>query len=234
MAVETRLLKANQLRNLGAKVAFNFEDLRTQCDEYLATVRAQADQILTQAQRDAQQLREQAQAAGVAAGRQAGLQHSDEQITARARELADRLFAERTRQSLPALEAVIRNLQSERERWLATWEAAAIQLAVGIAERILRQQLAQQPALALPSMREALQLAAGQPHLKVHLHPHDLELLQQSGLSLSQRLGALGQAELIPDEGLSRGGCYLETEHGVIDARLETQLERITAELTAA
>lgn len=232
MPAESRLLKANVLRNLGAKVAFNYEDLKQQCDEYLAQVRQQADQVLTQAHAEAQQLRNQAQEAGTAAGRQTGMRQAEDQITLRAREIANQMLAERLYQALPALEAAVTGLQVERDRWLAVWEQSAVGLAIAIAEKILRAELKQRPELASTMISEALQLAAGQPHVQVSMHPTDIELIQQSGVDITQRLAALGQGELIPDDRISRGGCHIETQHGVIDARLETQLDRISRELT--
>ena len=110
------------------------------------------------------------------------------------------------------------------------WEAAAVELCAAIAEKILRHELSRAPELALAIIHEALQLAAGQPHVKLRLHPADLELLQQmrrGGWAL--RLAAWARASWFPTRRFRGAGCLIETRHGVIDARLETQLERITS-----
>jgi flagellar assembly protein FliH len=132
---------------------------------------------------------------------------------------------------LPAFHAAALALELERDRWLATWETSAIKLSAAIAGKILRQELAQRPELALAIIREALQLAMGQPDVKLHLHPLDLEQLHDCGKEVVSRLRAVGEATLVADENVSRGGCLIETHHGVIDARIETQIERITSEL---
>jgi flagellar biosynthesis/type III secretory pathway protein FliH len=36
----------------------------------------------------------------------------------------------------------------------------------------------------------------------------------------------------VPDAGVSLGGCIVESQHGRIDQRIETQLARIEEELT--
>jgi flagellar assembly protein FliH len=41
----------------------------------------------------------------------------------------------------------------------------------------------------------------------------------------------VGETTFTPDERISRGGCVVETRHGAIDARIETQLARIAHEL---
>ena len=233
MPPESRLLKANLMRNLGSKVAFNYEDLRQQCDDHIARVRLQVEELLTRAHADAQEIRQQALDAATTDGRQSGLREAHEQIESRARELASQLLAEKLRHVLPALESAISGLQIERDRWLSSWEKSAVGLAVAIAEKILRQELETRPEVAIPIIAEALQLAAGQPHVQVSMHPRDIELIQQAGLEMAQRLNTLGEGELVADERISRGGCLIDTRHGVIDARLETQLERIAAELVA-
>lgn len=233
MPPESRLLKANVMRNLGAKVAFNYEDLRQQCDDYVARVRIQAEELLTRAHTEAEQIRQQALEAATSDGRQSGLRQAHDQIEARARELGGQMLAEKLRHVLPALDAAVSGLQVERDRWLASWEGSAVNLAVAIAEKILRSELESHPELAVPIISEALQLAAGQPHVQVTMHPQDIELIQQAGIELAQKLNTLGEGKLVADERISRGGCLIDTRHGVIDARLETQLDRIAAELVS-
>src|SRR6266853_4518977 len=222
----SRLIKARSARSLGGSATFNFDDLRRQCDEHIESARSQARQLVAEAQAAADEVRRNAHAEGLAAGQREGLAGAHELVETRAAEIAARLTHARLQTVLPAFQAAAAALEVERDRWLATWEAAAVKLSATIAEKILRHELSRQPELALPIVREALQLAAGQPHIKLHLHPHDLEQLKESGHEALGRLSTVGEATLVPDESITRGGCLIETRHGVIDARLETQLSR--------
>ena len=58
---QTRLLKANDLRGLGSKVAFNFEDLVQRGDAYVESVRKQVGEMLQQAESDVETIRREAQ-----------------------------------------------------------------------------------------------------------------------------------------------------------------------------
>ena len=227
----TRLIKATSARSLGGSATFNFDDLRRQCDEHVESARSQGRQLLAQARAEADEVRRQAHAEGLAAGQRQGLADAQGLVETRAAQIAARLTQEQLQTVLPAFQAAAAGLQIERDRWLAIWEAAAVKLSAAIAEKILRHELSRQPELAVAVVREALQLAAGQPHIKLHLNPHDLAQLKECGHEALGRLAALGEATLVPDENISRGGCLIETQHGVIDARLETQLARITSEL---
>ncbi len=227
----SRLIKARSARHIGAAATFNFDDLRRQCDEYIASASRQGEQLLSEAAAAASEVRRQAHAEGFAAGQREGLASSGQIVETQAAEMAARQTQEQLRTLLPAFHAAVQALQIERDRWLSTWETAAVRLAAVMAEKILRHELSRRPELAVAIVREALELAAGQPHVKLHLHPRDLDQLQEIGQEIVGRLAASGEATLIPDESLSRGGCLIETRHGVIDARLETQLARITHEL---
>jgi flagellar assembly protein FliH len=55
--------------------------------------------------------------------------------------------------------------------------------------------------------------------------------MRASSREIVDRLATLGESTLVPDDSISRGGCLIETRHGVIDARIESQLEQIAAEL---
>jgi flagellar assembly protein FliH len=230
----SRLIKARTARNLGGAATFNFDDLRRQCDEYVELARRQGEERLAAAKAEAEEIRRQAHAEGVAAGQREGLASARHLVEARAAEIASQLTQERLKTVLPAFQAAARALEIERDRWLAAWETAAVRLSAAIAEKILRRELDRRPELALPMIREALQLAGGQPQIRLHVHPRDLEQLQLAGEEALRSLAPAGDATLIADESLAPGGCAIETRHGMIDARLETQLARITRELLEA
>lgn len=227
----SRVIKARTARNIGSATAFNFDDLRRQCDDYVAEARQRAEQLVNQAAQEAEAVRRAAHAEGLAAGQQAGLAAAHELVESRAGEIATRLTQDRLRTVLPAFQAAAEALQIERDRWLAAWEGAAVKLGAAIAQKLLRHELARRPEVSVSLIQEALQLAAGQPQIQVRLNPCDLEQLQSCGDEALGRLAGVGEARFAPDESITPGGCVVETRHGVIDARLETQLDRITAEL---
>ena len=81
-------------------------------------------------------------------------------------------------------------------------------------------------------VREALELAAGSPHVKIALNPDDFDALDTQIQSLIKEIAQVAETEIIPDRTVSAGGCRVETRQGLIDQQVETQLNRIIAELT--
>jgi len=227
----SRVIKARTARNLGSATAFNFDDMRRQCDAFVEDARQRGQQMLAQAAQEAESVRQAAHAEGVAAGQREGLAAAQDLIDSRAGEIAARLTQDRLRTVLPAFQAAAEVLKIERDRWVTAWEGAAVKLGAAIAQKLLRHELARRPEVSVALIHEALQLAAGQPQIQVRMNPCDLEQLQSCGDEALGRLAGVGEARFSPDDSITPGGCVVETRHGVIDARLETQLERITAEL---
>jgi flagellar assembly protein FliH len=228
---QTRLLKANDVRGLGSKVVFNFDDLRQRGDAYMDSVRNQITEMLANAESEVAELRKSAHQRGYEEGRREGLQNASDSIEQRARQIAEKTAADGLATALPALKSVAESLAVERDRWVADWEAIAVRLAAAIAERLLGSELRLKPELAREMIREALQLAVGAPRIRVHLHTDDASLLGTQAADVVRALAACGEAEVVADNSLTRGGCLIETQHGQIDARIETVMDRIVAEL---
>jgi flagellar assembly protein FliH len=229
---QTRLLKANDVRGLGSKVVFNFADLRQQGDAYIEATRKQATEMLEQAAHEVATVRLTAHETGLQLGREEGLREAGDFIEQRAREMAEQKTREHIATTIPAMKAAGAALAIERDRWLSQWEATAVRLAAAIAEKLMRRRLERQPAIAAEMIRAALQLAAGTPRITLRVHPLDASLLAGQGTEITQALASCGDAAVVADENVTRGGCVIETQHGTIDARVEALLERIVAELT--
>jgi len=231
-ATETnRLLKAHDARSLDAKVAFNYEDLRDRCDKYIEEIRLQARQILTDAQSDAERIRREAEEQGLQEGFQAG--HAEglkDQMTA-IDNAATEKSTEQLQTTLPALQTATAALNDERNRWLATWQNMAIQLSVAIAEKLLHSELEKRPELVKNAVVEALELAVGNPRIQLHLNPQDVERLGSWSHEIIATMSPAGLTEIVADPQITPGGCVVETEHGTIDAQVETKLARIAQEL---
>lgn len=214
------VIKANDSERASQAATFNFDDMNRQGERYVAEVHARARQVVAQAEAEAAAVRRRAEEEGRAA--------AEKQFAAR----VEARVAERMKALTPALQDLVAQLAQAREAWLAHWEQAAVKLAAGIAERIIRRELARHPEISQDWLREALQLAGGSPELRIALHPGDLAALGPQAESLARELARVGQAQVLADPQVSPGGCRIDTQFGAIDQRLETQLARIIEELS--
>jgi flagellar assembly protein FliH len=197
-------------------VAFNFSDIADEANKRLDVFRAEATQILNAARREAEGIRKQAELDG----RRAAEETIVHELSARMDTL------------VPALRRAIDDVHDAKQAWLRHWEKSAVHVAAAIAERLIRRELPRSPEITLTLVREALELAAGDDHLRLHLNPADHETLGPQVGRLIEELSRLGTAEVVADPTVTRGGCRVETRFGVIDQQFESQLARIEEELT--
>ncbi len=208
---------------LGARhalpIAFNFEDVAQHANQYVDEVQAKAATIIADAEVQAAAVTRRAEENG----RQAAMRAVEQVL--------DQKVGQRMETLLPALQRVITELTDAKQAWLRHWEQSAVRLATKIAERVIRREIKQTPQISVDLVREALEMAGGTPHLKIALHPADFETLGGQVERLTQEIARTAQAEIVADETVTSGGCRLESQHGVIDQQIETQLKRIAAEL---
>jgi flagellar assembly protein FliH len=199
--------------------AFNFDDLALQAEAYLRGIRVQAEQIVAKAAQDAVALRKAAELEGRRAGEQA------------IERLVDQKISKELETVLPALRTAVDDIARSKHGWLASWEQQAIRLSAAIAARICRRELSRQPEITLELVREALELAGTSARLRIYLHPNDQSALGRQLEQIVTEFSRLATAQIVADAQISRGGCRVETDYGVIDQQFEAQLKRIEEEL---
>ncbi len=106
-------------------------------------------------------------------------------------------------------------------------EAELRVLAVRIAEKILGRELTLHPAAVVDVAAEAMRHAGEPRELVVRCATEDLEALERGKPRLVERCRAAQAVRFVADDRVARGGCIIETELGVVDARLSTQLDAI-------
>lgn len=200
-------------------VAFNFDDMSDKAKAYLDTVRQDAGKIVTTAKGQADQVRSQAEQKG----QQAAVQAAEQTVQTK--------VAEQMQSVLPAMQQAIEAIIHAKQAWLRQWEKSAVTVAAAIAERIVRRELSQTPQITVELVREALELAAGNDSVKVHLNPCDFDALGNEVKQLADRLSKLAPSDIISDPQVEQGGCVVKTEFGEIDQQIKSQLKRIEQEL---
>lgn len=120
-----------------------------------------------------------------------------------------------------SLSAGMNGLQQDMARTLAI-------CATHLARQIVRTELATEPARIAMVAHEALDtLLLSARHITLRVHPDDHALVAQGAAEV---LAARG-ARLLSDASMTRGGCLVESDIGVIDASIETRWRRAAASL---
>ncbi|TWT86521.1 Yop proteins translocation protein L [Pseudobythopirellula maris] len=201
-------------------VAYDLRSVERYGEEYVESIRREAARIVQQANSEAGAIRTKAEKEGREAAKAALSKMLDDKLASQMLTLK------------PALEQAVEELTRARGEWLTRWEGEAIELAIKIAERLVRRELGKRPEITVGWVREALELASGSSSVTVRLNPEDHEHLRDEVENVARSISTVAPAELVADPAITPGGCRVDTRHGSIDAQLESQLARLLEEMT--
>jgi flagellar assembly protein FliH len=123
--------------------------------------------------------------------------------------------------------ATMRNLvdmaRVERHKLMESAEPELVRLAVGIAERVLHQQIALDRGVVVEMAKVAIARLVDKESVTVRVNPGDLERMKEHRDELLDS-GELKNFRIIEDQRVDRGGVVVETDGGTIDARVSTQV----------
>jgi type III secretion protein L len=120
--------------------------------------------------------------------------------------------------------SAISEVNAARDKYMADSELELIRLAVRIAQKIIGAELRLNPEAIVSLAREGMQSLGPERSLTLRVAPDSLELMRDRIHSLRETAGPRRSIEVVPDRTVGPGGCIVESEYGVIDARLETQI----------
>ena len=103
------------------------------------------------------------------------------------------------------------------------YERELLELALGVARKVVQQELAERPELWLGMIRAAVPRAVNRIVLRVP--PPLMAFLRGSLAALRASLADVKDLELVEDPSLPAGGCVIESRFGEVDIGVETQLD---------
>jgi len=120
-------------------------------------------------------------------------------------------------------EAVAEVVQS-RDANLVASEEQILRLAVRVAEKILGDELREDPQRAANAVAEALKSARQANNITIRVHPDASDGVEQRLDDLRAGAAPGAMFTVKGDESIALGGCVIQTEFGTVDAQLESQL----------
>lgn len=130
-----------------------------------------------------------------------------------------------------ALRAVSRMQATATSTRVAHLAAPALAgIAVDIARALVGEAVSRDPAVIATAVSEALARFTRARRALVRVHPEDVAAARAALERWASRVGAEA-AEVAADATVSRGGVWVETDRGRLDATLETRLAALQAAL---
>ncbi len=198
---------------------FHLKSFEDEAEFILDKARGKGKEILIRTLQECQRLKESARVNGRAAGREEGVKQAEDtervRITGETAPLAD------------LLKKITTRIEEKQNNLFEAAERQVVELAVAIAEKIVKGEVASGRAVATENVRRAVELAVNRGTLEIRLHPKDHSLVEKYLPTLTSDFTDIDSVELRDDPSVERGGCVVHTRMGKIDAELKTQLEEI-------
>src|SRR5881296_2249186 len=114
------------------------------------------------------------------------------------------------------------------------YQRELLELALGVARKVVQQELAERPEIWLGMIRAAVKRAVDRERIVLRVPPPLMAFLRGSLAELRASLEDVKDLELVEDPSLPAGGCVIESRFGEVDIGVETQLERCERALVRA
>jgi len=106
---------------------------------------------------------------------------------------------------------IVKVLQKHYIEELKKFEDSLASLAVVVAEHILEREVDNDSSIVIEQTKKAIRSLDDDIIFKIHLNPHDVEVLKEVKSELLPDSSALSQVEITADNSVERGGCTTGT-----------------------
>lgn len=189
-------------------------------------VEREAEMLINEAKQQAEAIREQARQNGWEDGYRGGHAQAE-------KEMWETLGAF-THEMRGQVEKFLQTLQQEEENYFAGLEDQMLDLTLQIARKVVKDEVKQNPEVVRNVIRDALRRVHGFGMVRIKVHPHDLSAARAARTTFLNIVEGIQGIEITEDRRVEQGSCVIETEHGMIDARLSVQMEEVERVLRIA
>ena len=125
------------------------------------------------------------------------------------------------------IENVLRSMDSLRQEILANYEREIVELVFAITKKVIHRDIRSDDAAIEGTVLSALKLAAEKSKATLRVNPEDFDYVEELRPEFFTAVKELKALTVTSDPSITRGGCLLESPYGDVDARVETQLDKI-------
>lgn len=197
---EARLQATRVVQDAEQKAASVVHEAQAQAARAILEIESKREEVL-------EQLRQQ----GYAEGYQEGRSQADEE------------GAKIVQDAMDALNRLAGLVSAEAKKN----EEKLLKLALGIAEKILMDEVELRPEVVVKTLNEAINKVSDLEEVTIKVHPDDMPEVQKHEDAFRDRLKSVRKVEFVASPKIQKGGVYIETTSGFVDAQIKTQLSVI-------
>lgn len=119
----------------------------------------------------------------------------------------------------------------KRDVLIKDLEAQIVDIIVLIARKIVKKITKDNEKIIYDNVMYSLRLLKGRTQISVYVNSEDLPILTKYKEEFISSIETIENFKILEDSSVERGGCYISTEFGEIDARISTQLMEIEEQI---
>lgn len=185
--------------------------------EELERLQEEASQVMAHAEAEALAMKEQAYEEARRRGYQEGYSQGMTEFEAKKRQCDDKIAA----------------VKEEYQKKIDELEPQMVETLSAIYEHVFRVDLRKHENLVHHLLIDALLQMDSARNIMIHVSREDYDFLQEHKAAILEETGMVGNAvEFVSDATLAKAQCMIETDHGIYDCSLDTELEELKRRLS--
>ncbi len=155
-------------------------------------------------------------------------QEESENIKKSAFEEGYRLGLEKAQSDIEHLQAELSNFMNARKDVFEYIAPDILEISVDIAKTIIKKELESDPQVLINTIVDVLRtVSKNEPKIVIRVRPQSVQFIKDTIPNITYQYGIDSKINIVSDPTIEEGGCVLQTNNGIVDASIDTQLEII-------
>ena len=125
------------------------------------------------------------------------------------------------------LHTILKNIEDSRKGLLLNSHKFLLELVITVAQKVINTEISINKEIILSVIKKALSFIVSRQEFTLRVAPNDLETVTNKKIRWASIAEHLDTISIKTDERISQGGCIIESNAGIADARLDVQLNEI-------
>ncbi len=187
------------------------QEKRSEAEEIINEAKGISSELIRNAEIEAEKIKADAKSDGFETGRNEGFEAGKDEIIS---------MNER-------LKLIIKATLEEREKILVHSEKQIMNLILTMVKKIVKKLTLEEENVVINNTKDALSIIRGAMKVFIHVNPSDFEYTTKHKDELIKMIEGMPEVKVFEDPSVDKGGVFIETDVGDVDAKIATQLDEI-------
>ncbi len=155
-------------------------------------------------------------------------QEDAENIKKSAFEEGYRAGLEKAQVDLETFRTELANFMSARKDVFEYIAPDVLEISVEIAKKIIKKEVEEDPQVLINTIIDVLKsVSKSEPKIVIRVRPQAVQFIKDTIPNITYQYGIDSKINIVADPSVEEGGCIFQTNNGIVDASIDTQVEII-------